>query len=180
MSSTATRSAVLGRRTCAGMAAAAATLHATMVVHPAHLLARALLVAMAAVCLSCAVKLWREGGVRTWTAVCVMNLAMIALHWSMPAHHHGATAQQLPPTEPMPVIMALATTASLAEAAIAAAVVYALTRRRAHALHLMTEATIAGPSRQSITTEFDTPPTPKRLDEGNAGRKLGARGLSAI
>jgi hypothetical protein len=59
---------------------------------------------------------------------------MIAVHWSMPAHHHGTPVMS--PAEPMPALMGLATTVSLTEAVIATAVLYALTRRR-HASAIM-------------------------------------------
>ncbi len=85
-----------------------------------------LIVAMAAACLMCAYELWRGCGVRTWCVVAVMNLAMIAVHWSMPTHHHGAAAP-----EQVSGLMTVATTVSLIEAGVATAVLYVLTRRRA-------------------------------------------------
>jgi len=127
MSGWSAASAVCGRRLCAAAAAGSAALHATMIGHAAGPLAL-LIVAMAAACLFCAYELWRGCGPRTWLVVAVMNLAMIAVHWSMPVHHHGTPVAG--PAEPMPALMGLATTVSLTEAVIATAVLYALTRRR--------------------------------------------------
>ncbi|MEN4477560.1 hypothetical protein [Mycolicibacterium cosmeticum] len=128
MSGWSAASAVCGRRLCAAAAAGSAALHATMIGHAAGPVLALLIVAMAAACLFCAYELWRGCGPRTWLVVAVMNLAMIAVHWSMPAHHHGTPVAG--PAEPMPALMGLATTVSLTEAVIATAVLYALTRRR--------------------------------------------------
>ncbi len=110
------------------VAAGSAALHVTMIGHAASPVLVVLVVAMAGACLFCAYELWRGCGPRTWLVVAVMNLAMIAVHWSMPAHHHGAPVAG--PAEPMPALMGLATAVSLSEAVIATAVLYALTRRR--------------------------------------------------
>ncbi|MBI3226850.1 MAG: hypothetical protein HYZ39_17530 [Mycolicibacterium cosmeticum] len=118
-------SAVFGRRACAVVAAGSAALHATMIGHAGHPVVGVLIAAMAAACLVCAYELWRGCGLRTWCVVAVMNLAMIAVHWSIPAHHHGAVV-----AEPMSALMTLATAVSLTEAAVATAVLYVLTRRR--------------------------------------------------
>lgn len=128
MTRRAVATAVFGRRLCAAVAAGSAALHATMIGHAASPLLALLIVAMAAACLFCAYELWRGCGPRTWSVVAVMNLAMIGVHWSMPAHHHGTPV--VGPTEPMPALMGLATAVSLTEAVIATAVLYALTRRR--------------------------------------------------
>jgi hypothetical protein len=134
MSRRAVASAVFGRRLCAAVAAGSAALHATMIGHAAGLVPALLIIAMATACLFCAYELWRGCGPRTWLVVAVMNLAMIAVHWSMPAHHHGTPI--VGPAEPMPALMGLATAVSLTEAVIATAVLYALTRRR-HASAIM-------------------------------------------
>ncbi|MCV7356486.1 hypothetical protein [Mycolicibacterium fluoranthenivorans] len=126
MSTVSSTSAVLGRRTCAVVAAGSAALHATMIGHARTPVVAVLIVAMAAACLMCAYELWRGCGVRTWCVVAVMNLAMIAVHWSMPTHHHGAAAP-----EQVSGLMTVATTVSLIEAGVATAVLYVLTRRRA-------------------------------------------------
>jgi len=132
MSTVSSTSAVLGRRTCAVVAAGSAALHATMIGHARTPVVAVLIVAMAAACLMCAYELWRGCGLRTWCVVAVMNLAMIAVHWSMPAHHHGAPVPGA--AEPVSGLMGLATTVSLAEAAVATVVLYVLTRRRAEIL----------------------------------------------
>ncbi|TRW80308.1 hypothetical protein FK535_19995 [Mycolicibacterium sp. 018/SC-01/001] len=121
-------SAVFGRRLCATAAAGSALLHATMILHAANPVLALLILAMAGACLFCACELWRTCGPRTWAVVAVMNLAMIAVHWSVPAHHHG-TAVPLP-ERPMSALMGLATTVSVVEALIAASVLYAITRGR--------------------------------------------------
>jgi hypothetical protein len=113
MSTVSSTSAVLGRRTCAVVAAGSAALHVAMTGHAVSPVIGALTVAMAIVCLFCAYELWRGCQVRTWSVVAMMNLAMIAAHWSIPA------------------LMGLATTVSLAEAAVATVVLFVLTRRSA-------------------------------------------------
>lgn len=128
MSDWSAASAVYGRRLCAVVAAGSGALHATMIGHAGSPVVAVLIVAMAAACLVCAYELWRGCGLRTWCVVAVMNLAMIAVHWSMPAHQHGAPVVGV--AEPMPALMALATMVSLFEAGIASAVLYVLTRRR--------------------------------------------------
>ncbi len=61
--------------------------------------------AMAGWCLHCAVQLWRDGSLRTWTLAGTGGLGMIALHLGMMAmphggagtgHHHAAAS---PPPE---------------------------------------------------------------------------------
>lgn len=119
---------VWGRRLCAVVAAASAGLHATMIGHAGGPVPAVLTAAMAAACLFCAYELWRGCGLRTWSVVALMNLAMIAVHWSMPVHHHGTPV--VGPAEPMPALMGFATVVSLIEVGIATAVLYVLTRRR--------------------------------------------------
>ncbi len=86
----------------------------------------AVLAAMVAACLYCARDLWRDGRQRTWLAVALMNLAMIALHLPAPGHHHGPAATTTPST-----VMAVATVVAMVEAAVAAAVLYVHSRGRA-------------------------------------------------
>ena len=83
----------------------------------------AVLAAMVGACLYCARDLWRDGRQRTWVAVALMNLAMIALHLPGPGHHHGAAATNGPST-----VMAVATVVAMVEAGIAAAVLYGHSR----------------------------------------------------
>lgn len=113
----------LGRRACAVLAVASAGLHAAMLGHAANPVAAGLLIVMLAACLYCAVDLWRDGTVRAWVVVALMNLAMIALHLPAPAHHHApATA----PDSRTP--MAAATVLALVEVAAATAVLYLRSR----------------------------------------------------
>lgn len=123
--------AVLGRRTCAVVAAGSAALHVAMTGHAVSPVIGALIVAMAIVCLLCAYELWRGCRVRTWSVVAIMNLAMIAVHWSIPAHHHQGAPSAPGYADSMPALMGLATTVSLAEAAVATVVLFVLTRRTA-------------------------------------------------
>jgi hypothetical protein len=116
--------AVLGRRTCAGLAVTSAGLHAVMLGH-AGAAAALLLAAMIGACLYCARDLWRDGTVRAWVVVALMNLAMIALHLPGPTHQHGATGTAEQPS----TVMTVATTLALTEALAAAAVLYAYSRR---------------------------------------------------
>lgn len=99
-----------------------------MIVHADSPVLAALIIAMAGACLFCAYEMWRACGARTWVVVAVMNLAMVAAHWSMPVHHHGT--QSPLPDQSMPALMGLATVVSFIEAMIAAAVLYSITRRR--------------------------------------------------
>ncbi|MBX7453835.1 hypothetical protein GR927_38170 [Mycolicibacterium sp. 3033] len=126
-------SAVYGRRLCAAAAAGSAGLHAMMIVHADSPVAKMLIITMAGACLFCAYEMWRACGPRTWAVVAVMNLAMVAAHWSMPAHHHGAGVTLAHPA--MPPLMAVATVVSLGEALIAAVVLHTMTRRRNPLLH---------------------------------------------
>ena len=125
--SIASTSAVVGRRTCAVLAAASAGLHTVMLGHAGNIAIGVLMAGMAVACLYCARDLWLRGTLGTWCVVALMNLAMIALHAPLPAHHHMsgmAVAGHQPP------IMAAATVISLVEAVAAAAVLYCRTRGR--------------------------------------------------
>jgi hypothetical protein len=128
--STARTSVVLGRRTCALVAVGAAAVHGLMLGHAGNPVVATLVVAMMAACLYCARELWTVGSPRAWCVVAVMNLGMVAVHWSVPGHHHGA-AVATAAAIPTPTLMTVATTMSLAEAAVATAVLWIQTRRRA-------------------------------------------------
>ena len=122
-------SAVLGRRTCAVVAAGSAILHTMMLGHAGNPMAALFVAAMAMACLFCACELWREGSQKVWCLVAVMNLAMVGLHMSGPGHQHGAVglAGPVPATAPL---MTLATGVALGEAVVAALVLCVLTWRR--------------------------------------------------
>ncbi len=85
----------------------------------------AVMAAMMIACLYCARDLWSRGTLGVWCAVALMNLAMIALHTPMPAHHHGAATSSQNSTA-----MAMATWLALLEVIIAAAVLTYRTRHR--------------------------------------------------
>jgi hypothetical protein len=114
-------SATLGRRACAVLALSSAGLHAAMLGHVSNVLASVLLGVMIAACVYCARDLWLRGTLRAWCVVGLMNIAMIAVHLPMPAHHHGmhlaAMAQQS-------TLMGLATGVAAVEALVAIAVLY--------------------------------------------------------
>ena|ERR1700694_2652292 len=127
--SSARTSAVLGRRTCALVAVGSASLHALMISHAGNLALGLLILGMAAACLFCAHDLWKCGSPPAWCIVAVMNLVMVAVHWSAPGHHHGAAvsaATAMPTSTPMTV----ATIVSIAEASVATVVLWAQTRHR--------------------------------------------------
>jgi hypothetical protein len=93
---------------------------------------------MAVACLYCAKELWTAGSPRVWCIVAVMNLGMVAVHWSMPGHHHGQaiTSVSEAPATSMSTLMVVATTISVVEAVIATVVLWAQTRSRASSLSL--------------------------------------------
>jgi TctA family transporter len=134
--STVRTSAVLGRRACALVAVASATVHGLMLGHAGNPVVAVLVVAMMAACLYCARELWTAGPPRAWCVVAVMNLGMVAVHWSLPSHHHGAAVTTISTAVsiPTPTLMTVATTVSLAEAAVATVVLWVQTRRRAISL----------------------------------------------
>ena len=111
-------------------AASSAVLHAAMVGDVGMAAVAVLVVAMAMACLYCARELWVAGSPRAWCIVAVMNLGMIAVHWSMPGHHHGQALAVGQPS-PMSTLMAVATTLSVAEAVVATTVLWVQTGRRA-------------------------------------------------
>ena len=129
--SAARTSAVLGRRTCALVAVASATVHGLMLGHAGNPVVAVLVVAMMVACLFCARELWTAGPPRAWCVVAVMNLGMVAVHWSLPSHHHGAAVTTIAAAVPTPTLMTVATTVSLAEATVATVVLWFQTRRRA-------------------------------------------------
>lgn len=118
---------VLGRRACAALALTSAGLHAAMLGHASNVVAGGLLAAMIVACVYCACDLWLRGTLRAWCAVGLMNIAMIAVHMPMPAHHHGihASAGQ------QSTLMGLATAIAAVEVAVAMAVLYYRTRGNA-------------------------------------------------
>ena len=125
--------AVLGRRVCAVAAVCSAGLHASMIGHAGSPALALLILGMAAGCLFCAYELWTSGSLRAWCIVAVMNLLMVAVHWSVPAHHHGvANAAVLggAPAVPASLLMTVATTIALTEAAVATVVLWVRTRHR--------------------------------------------------
>ncbi|MGK2865298.1 MAG: hypothetical protein ACSLFA_01450 [Mycobacterium sp.] len=121
--------ALCGRRVCAVLAVASAVLHLLMLGHAGSAVLAVLIAAMALTCLFCGYELWRAGSLRIWCIVGVMSLAMVGAHLSIPSLQHGDALG--PPAEPMSALMGLATTVSLAEAVIAAVVLWVATRRRA-------------------------------------------------
>ncbi len=125
-------SAVLGRRTCAVLAASSAVLHGLMVGDVGNPVVGVLIVGMAVACLYCAHELWTAGSPRVWVVVAVMNLGMVAVHWSMPGHHHGQAVAMAPASMAgsMSTLMVVATTISVVEAVIATIVLWFQTRRR--------------------------------------------------
>lgn len=118
---------VLGRRTCALVAASSAALHVVMLGGTANPVAAMVLAAMIVGCLYCAVHLWRSGTPGVWCTIALMSLAMIALHTPMPAHRHGAAALAPAATS---ALMTTATLLALIEVLIAAAVLTVRTRHR--------------------------------------------------
>jgi hypothetical protein len=124
--SAATTSAVLGRRTCAVLAAGSAGLHGFMAAHAGTLAAAVLIVAMACACLYCAWELWSHGTLRSWCVVAVMNLGMVAAHMSLPQHDHGGLGHVA--AGPSSTLMTVATTVAVVEAVVAAAVMWRRTR----------------------------------------------------
>jgi hypothetical protein len=126
-------SAVLGRRVCAAVAVAAAAVHGVLLGHAGSIGVGVLVVAMMAACLYCARDLWTVGSTRAWCIVAVMNLAMVAVHWSAPGHHHGG-AVSTAVAIPSPTLMTVATSLSVLEAAAATAVLFVQSRGRAVSL----------------------------------------------
>ncbi|HYZ67957.1 MAG TPA: hypothetical protein VE666_09175 [Mycobacterium sp.] len=120
-------STVLGRRACAVLALSSAALHAAMLGHVSNVVAGVLLAAMIVACAYCARDLWLRGTLRAWCVVGLMNIAMIAVHLPMPAHHHGMHAAM----GPQSTLMDLATGVAAVEVGVAITVLYFRTRRNA-------------------------------------------------
>lgn len=81
------------RRTAAVLAGVSALLHLLMIGHgstPAGLL----MVGMAALCLPCAVHLWRRATIRAWAAVGIMNVGMLLVHAGMMRSSVGGHAAE--------------------------------------------------------------------------------------
>ncbi len=55
-----------------------------------------IVLAMMAACLYCARELWVGSSVRAWCLVALMNLGMIAIHWSAPGCHPARAASVSP------------------------------------------------------------------------------------
>jgi hypothetical protein len=126
-------SALVGRRTCAVLAACSAGLHAAVLAHVANPATGVLMAVMIVACLYCARDLWLHGTVRAWCVVALMNLGMIAVHLPAPTHHHGTSATTAAGQQP--TIMTLATSLAAVEVALAVAVLYYRTRRGAEMIH---------------------------------------------
>jgi hypothetical protein len=122
--------ALTGRRLCALLAVCSAGLHALMLGHAGSPAIAALLVAMLGVCLFCAWELWRDGSLRAWTLVALMNLGMVAVHLGGSGHQHGP-ALSLPATASPSALMTVATVIALVEVAAAVVVLSYRTRDRA-------------------------------------------------
>jgi hypothetical protein len=119
---------VIGRRACAVLALTSAGLHAAMLGHASNVVAGGLLAAMIVACVYCARDLWLRGTPRTWCAVGLMNMAMIAVHLPAPLHHHG---MHMAMPGQQSTLMGLATAIAAVEAAVAMAVLYYRTRTHA-------------------------------------------------
>ena len=125
--------AVLGRRAFALVAVGSAVVHGLMLGRTNNAVLAVLVVAMAAACLYCARDLWKASSMRAWCVVAVMNLGMVAVHWSAPGHHH-ADAVDVAAVIPTSTLMTVATTVSIFEAAVATAVLWIHSRGRAVSL----------------------------------------------
>lgn len=136
--SPASASATIGRRACAVLAASSGVLHGAMVGGASNAVVAVLIVGMAVACLYCAKELWTAGSLRVWCIVAVMNLGMVAVHWTMPGHHHGQPVALVSeaPVASMSTLMVVATTIALVEAAVATGVLWVQTRSRASSLAL--------------------------------------------
>lgn len=120
---------------CALLAACSAALHAVMVRDVGSAVMSVVVVGMALACLYCAKELWTAGSPRVWCIVAVMNLGMVAMHWSLPGHHHDQAAG-VAPVAATSTLMAVATSIAILEAVIATVVLWFQTRSRASSLAL--------------------------------------------
>jgi hypothetical protein len=107
------------------LALTSAGLHAAMLGHASHVVAALPLAAMIVACGYCARDLWLRGSLRAWCVVGLMNIAMIAVHLPIPAHHHDMHAAM----GPQSAVMGLATAIAAVEVTVAMAVLYYRTRR---------------------------------------------------
>jgi hypothetical protein len=133
----ATTSAVFGRRACALVAVGSAAVHGLMLGRSTNPALAILVVAMMVACLYCARDLWTLGSSRAWCLVAVMNLGMIAVHWSLPGHHHTGVISTVLVGTGVPTastLMTVATSLSVLEAAVATAVLCVKSRGRAVSL----------------------------------------------
>jgi hypothetical protein len=133
----ATTSAVLGRRAWSLVAVGSAAVHGLMLGRSTNPALAILVVAMMVACLYCARDLWTLGSSRAWCLVAVMNLGMIAVHWSAPGHHHTGVITTVMIGTGVPTastLMTVATSLSVLEAAAATAVLYVKSRGRAVSL----------------------------------------------
>jgi hypothetical protein len=99
-----------------------------MLGHASNVVAGGLLAVMIVACVYCARDLWLRGTLRAWCVVGLMNIAMIAVHLPMPAHHHGV---HMGPMAQQSTLMGLATGIAAVEAVVAMTVLYYRTRRNA-------------------------------------------------
>lgn len=128
------RTATLGRRGGALLAACSAVLHGVAIIGAGSFAAAVLMSAMVLMCLYCARDLWVHSATRTWLLVAVMNLVMIAAHTpSSSGHQHGAPISAGSDPIHHSSVMTAAMALSAAEAVIATAVLYRRSRRRAPA-----------------------------------------------
>ena len=119
---------VFGRRACAVLALSSAGLHAAMLGHASNIVSGLVMAGMIAACVYCARDLWLRGTLRAWCVVGLMNIAMIAVHLPMPAHHHG---MHMASAGPQSTLMGLATAVAAVEVAAAVAVLCYRTRGNA-------------------------------------------------
>jgi hypothetical protein len=109
------------------VAVCSAVVHGLMLGSSTNPALAVLVVAMMGACLYCARDLWTVGSSRAWCLVAVMSLAMVAVHWSVPGHHHNGAIGSGPPAS---MLMTVATTLSVLEAAAATVVLYVQSRGR--------------------------------------------------
>lgn len=123
-------SALIARRTAAGLAALSAALHGVMLGHAGSVAAAGLIAGMVGACLYCAWELWQSGTTRAWCLVALMNLAMVAVHLPVSGSHH-ITHADVGAVLPQSMMMTVATVLSMVEALIAVAVLCYRTRGNA-------------------------------------------------
>jgi hypothetical protein len=119
---------VFGRRVCATFALGSATLHAAMLGQASSVVSGIFLATMVTACVYCAADLWLRGTLRAWCVVGLMNIAMIAAHMPMPAHHHGVSSVAIGLHS---ALVGWATAIASVEVLVAIAVLYYRTRGHA-------------------------------------------------